>query len=175
LAIIVLNATQSNAVSAPGFGVLAGYPVTDTQNVVKSIWVLTKTAGSEPANQTFTFASTNARGLLLTYRNVNRVREARVSQLSVVSQAVAPAVTTMQGARVLRIVSAAPANHSVGITAPADLETRFDTGQTLNFTLYAGDQVSASANALAMPFGFRDSGGAPYLSPYTAITLSLEP
>jgi hypothetical protein len=175
LAVVVLNATQTNAVSAPGFGIIAGYPVTDTQNVVKSVWVFTKTAGSEPSNQTFTFNSTNARGLLLTYRNVNRIREAHVSQLSVVSQAFAPAITTTNGARVLRIVSTAPANHSVGIAAPGVLETRFNTGQTLDLSLYAGDQASTSASALAIQFEFRDFAGASYSSSYTAITLSLEP
>lgn len=176
IAVIVVNASISSPISAPsGWKTLAGYPLDESGTLVKSTWVFQKTADTNTNNQ-FSFASTNARGVLLAYRGVRTLREAHRVNNSDVKTVTTPSVETVKDALVVSIVSLSPVNHERGVFSLQPLNARFDVGATRDLTIYAADRSQAQTGPSGeLRFESRDESGAAYTGTYTAITVALEP
>ena len=176
IAVLVVNASISSPVAAPsGWKTLAGYPLDEPGTLVKSTWVFQKTADASTSNP-FSFASTNARGVLLAYRGVRSLREAHRVNSTYTKSITTPSLETVKNALVLSIVSLSPVNHERGVFSLQPLTARFDIGPSRDLTIYAADRAQSQTGPSGeLRFESRDSSGAAYAGTYTAITLALEP
>ena len=177
IAVLVVNAQVTSAISAPsGWKTLAGYPLDESGTLVKSTWVFQKTADANTTSNQFSFAETNARGVLLAYRGVRTVREAHRVNNNYVKTLTTPSLETVKDALVLSIVSLSPVNHERGVFSLQPLSVRFGVGTSRDLTIYAADRLQTQTGPSGeLRFESRDSSGAAYTGSYTAITLALEP
>ncbi len=153
-----------------------GYPLGESGTIVKSTWVFQKTADANATGNQFTFASTNARGLLLAYRGVRTVREASRVNNNYVKILTTPSLETVANALVVSIVSLSPVNHERGVFSLQPLNIRFDSKTSRDLTMYAADRSQTQSGPSGeLRFESRDDSGAAYSGTYTSVTLALEP
>ena len=177
IAVLVLNAGVTSPINAPtGWKTLAGYPLDEPGTLLKSTWVFQKTADANTTSNQFSFAETNARGVLLAYRGVRTVREAHRVNSNYVKILTTPSLETVRNAFVVSIVSLSPVNHERGVFSLQPLDARYNIGLSRDLTIYAADRLQTQAGPSGeLRFESRDESGAAYTGTYTAITLALEP
>jgi hypothetical protein len=177
IAIIALNAVNTNRVNTPaGWSILsANYPLQGGGNAVKALWIFTKRAADE-TSASFTWAeASNARGVILAYRNVSSWLEARrVNDSPTNNTIVAPNLDLSSDALVLRVASLGPANHEREAVPQSGLSVRYNSGPTLNLTLTVADEALKAGSSGERTFTSRDEGGNAYNEPWSAITIALK-
>jgi Bacterial Ig domain len=150
LAFVIVNSDQ-NILSAPtGWTLFNQFPVFGGGPAIKGVYMYKHYATANEASS-YGFSLPNAvafRGVILAYRGANTVLETHSVNNTRDTPVIIPSLnTTISGCTLLRIGSAGPLNHERKLVSQGGLVPRYDTGLTLYFTFYIGEELQTTAGA----------------------------